>query len=101
MYAVLPVQMALPQLQKYWLAGGARPYMTGDLPCIADLLGVTELEQLRLLDKAKNGIDLGEILAPYPAVLKWMGLVRQYCQPQYGEATRVLDAAVAARRSKM
>lgn len=101
MCAFVPVQSALPQLQKYWLADGARPYMTGDLPCIADLLGVTELEQLRLLDKSKEGIDLDEILAPYPAVQKWMGLVRQYCQPQYSEVSRVLDAAVTARRSKM
>jgi hypothetical protein len=41
------LQQALKDLERYWLAGGARPFMTGQQLSVPDLLCVCELEQLR------------------------------------------------------
>jgi hypothetical protein len=41
------LQQALKDLESYWLAGGARPFMTGQQVSVPDVLCVCELEQLR------------------------------------------------------
>lgn len=40
-------RQALKDLESYWLAGGSRPFMTGDSVSVADVLCVCELEQLQ------------------------------------------------------
>ncbi|KAF6257906.1 thioredoxin-like protein [Scenedesmus sp. NREL 46B-D3] len=41
------LQQALKDLESYWLAGGSRPFMTGQQLSTPDLLCICELEQLR------------------------------------------------------
>jgi hypothetical protein len=41
------LQQALRDFERYWLAGGARPFMTGQQLSVPDLLCACELEQLR------------------------------------------------------
>lgn len=41
------LRQALVDLEAYWLAGGGRPFMTGDSLSVPDLLCVCELEQLQ------------------------------------------------------
>jgi hypothetical protein len=41
------LRQALKDLESYWLAGGSRPFMTGDSLSVPDVLCVCELEQLQ------------------------------------------------------
>ncbi|GLC38544.1 hypothetical protein PLESTB_001738000 [Pleodorina starrii] len=90
------LQLALTGLETTWLEGGARPFMTGDRPCTADLLAACELEQLVMLQPHVHGISLDEILGPYPAVRAWRQRVRDACEPHYTDAHAVLTRAAAA-----
>ena len=77
-----------------------QPFMGGDAVCVADLLCCCEIEQLVMLDKARHGLEMQEILEPYPGVRAWMARVAAACQPQYGEAHVVLRRAAAAGAPK-
>lgn len=99
--ALQTLRLALAAMERYWLAGGARPYMAavqggGGGPCAADLLCCCELEQLTMLDRARHGVDLEELLQPFPSVRAWRARVQAACSPQYEEAHATLRRAAAA-----
>lgn len=104
--ALQTLRLALSALERYWLAGGARPYMAagqaaqglgwGDGPCVADLLCCCELEQLTMLDKGRHGVDLEGILEPYPAVRAWRARVQAACAPHFEQVHATLRRATAA-----
>eukprot|EP00198_Chlamydomonas_reinhardtii_P011603 XP_001700940.1 predicted protein [Chlamydomonas reinhardtii] len=91
--ALKTLQLALSALQDVWLGGGVRRFMTGELPCAADLLACCELEQLRMLRAVEHGTDMEALMAPYPQVLAWQQRVRDATSPHYAQVHRVLMAA--------
>ncbi|PNH11919.1 Glutathione S-transferase T1 [Tetrabaena socialis] len=88
------LQLALASLESYWLDGGSRPFMTGNQPCIADLLCCCELEQLAMLQQDAHGASMQAVLQPYSVVRAWRQRLREACAPCYGDAHATLEAAV-------
>eukprot|EP00882_Tetradesmus_deserticola_P007766 GHRQ01008176.1.p1 GENE.GHRQ01008176.1~~GHRQ01008176.1.p1 ORF type:complete len:256 (+),score=117.68 GHRQ01008176.1:162-929(+) len=90
------LQQALKDLESYWLAGGSRPFMTGQLLSVPDLLCACDLEQLRMMVAEPGQPQFQQLLAPHPAVRQWMQAVRTAVGPElYDEAHSPLTAAVA------
>ncbi len=88
---------ALGQIERVWLGGGAHRFVGGAMPCVADILFASELEQLAMLDAGADGVDAAQILAPFPGVRAWLGDVKSACGPSYEDAHRVLRRAKGAR----
>eukprot|EP00798_Chlamydomonas_sp_ICE-L_P001468 gene1468-32850_t len=91
--ALKVLQLSLKQMQFIWLREGASPFMCGDQISVADLLCSCELEQLSMLQKSKHGLDMKEILQPFPAVKRWMQRVSNASGPHYEAVHQVLRKA--------
>ena len=89
--AVDTLRAALGQLESYWLRDGRR-FVSGEQPCIADLVLACEVSQLSLLSVQP---DAAALLSP--RVRQWLAAVEAATQPHWGEVHAAIVEAKAAR----
>ncbi|KAK9830426.1 hypothetical protein WJX72_011719 [[Myrmecia] bisecta] len=82
------LKTALKSLETYWLA--STPFVAGQQISLPDLLMACELQQLVLLDGAKQGATMQQLMEPLPAVRAWMDCVAAAIGPQYAVVHQIL-----------
>mmetsp|Transcript_38931 Transcript_38931/g.97805 ORF Transcript_38931/g.97805 Transcript_38931/m.97805 type:complete len:191 (+) Transcript_38931:429-1001(+) len=92
------LELALQHLETIWLA---RTKFAGrDQISIADLLIVSELEQLRMLDGAAEGPYMADLLAPHPVVQQYMSRVIEALSSHYEDVASKLYKASATLKAR-
>lgn len=76
------MEATLNDFENKWL-GDSNKYLIGDKPTVADLFGICEIEQPRMI-----GYDAQD---KYPRIEAWMQRVREDFNPSYDEAHAILN----------